>query len=163
MDSVVRSLVVSVVSVLLMGAAHVESVSLVVSGNITRFTDNIAREYRFSEQELLALPIHKITTTTSWTPLSTFEGPRLSDILEAVGAKGTTVVVHALNDYSFRLPISDAARYGVILAYRQNGEILKRNKFGPLFVIYPRDGHKELQTKSTDAKFVWQVARLVVQ
>jgi hypothetical protein len=60
--------------------------------------------------------------------------------------------------------VLDAARYGVILAHTMNESRLKVNTFGPLFLIYPRDKYQqELKSPDAEAKFVWQVDRIVVR
>ena len=63
--------------------------------------------------------IGKTTTVTStaWTEgESTFEGVLLSDLMERVGATGTTAVAVALNDYKVDIPAEDFTNYPVILA-----------------------------------------------
>lgn len=138
--------------------------TLDVSGKIAHFTDDGARVYHFGEAELLAMPVHSIRTGTTWTPVSTFCGPLLSDVLARVGAHGTALEFHTLDDYIRTIPLSDTTRYGVVLAYRMNGERLPVNTFGPLFVIYPRDRYPdELNTPSSESKFVWQVRSIVVK
>jgi hypothetical protein len=138
--------------------------ALDVEGKITVTTDAAHHLYHFSEAQLLALPVHSITTGTSWTPRSTFTGPLLADILKKVGAYGSQLEVHTLDDYTYTVPVSDAARYGVVVAYSMNGQRLKISDFGPLFFIYPRDAFPdELKGASSDAKFVWQIKALIVK
>lgn len=137
---------------------------LTVTGSITTYTDRATKSYVFSERELLALPQHTIKTATSWTPQSVFTGPRLSDVLAKVGAKGVQVELHCLDDYSYTVSIAEASRYGVILAHTMNGNRLQVSDFGPLFSIYPRDQYpKALQTPVSEAKFAWQIRELVVK
>lgn len=116
-----------------------------------------------TEADLLALPTSTITTSTEWTPLSRFEGPLLSDVLKLAPLQGKTLHIFALDDYSISIPWSDMAQYGVILAHSQDGERMSRRRFGPLFVIYPRDKFASLQTPITGAKFIWQVCRIDVE
>ncbi|ASW00711.1 molybdopterin-dependent oxidoreductase [Paraburkholderia aromaticivorans] len=138
--------------------------SLEVRGKIARTTDASRQTYRFTEAQLLALPVHAITTTTTWTPRSTFTGPLLADILKTVGAYGSQVEIHTLDDYTYTIPVSDCDRYGVIVAYSMNGRRLKISDFGPLFLIYPRDAFPgELTGASGDSKFVWQIKALIVK
>ncbi|VTR27376.1 Uncharacterised protein [Serratia fonticola] len=47
------------------------------------------------------------------------------------------MTLYALNDYYIDVPISDVAKYNMILAYKMGGEMLKVRDFGPLFLIYP--------------------------
>lgn len=138
--------------------------SLDVSGKISKPSDVAHQSYHFSEAQLLALPVHSITTATTWTPRSTFTGPLLADILKIVGAYGSQVEVHTLDDYTYTVPVSDCDRYGVVVAYSLNGQRLKISDFGPLFLIYPRDAYPdELTGAAGDSKFVWQIKALIVK
>jgi hypothetical protein len=140
------------------------SLTLDVEGKIGKTNDAAHRAYHFGEAQLLALPVHSITTSTTWTPRSTFTGPLLADILKTVGAYGTQVEFHTLDDYTYTVPVSDSDRYGVVVAYSMNGKRLKVSDFGPLFLIYPRDAYPdELTGASGDAKFVWQIKALIVR
>lgn len=118
---------------------------------------------QLSEAQLMALPISTITTSTEWTPLSRFDGPLLSDVLKLAPVQGKMLHIFALDDYSISIPWSDMAQYGVILAHTQDGQRMSRRRFGPLFVIYPRDKFASLQTPTTVAKFIWQVCRIDVE
>lgn len=138
--------------------------SLDVRGKIGKTTDASHQTYHFTEAQLLALPVHTITTATTWTPRSTFTGPLLADILKTVGASGSQIEIHTLDDYTYTIPVSDGDRYGVIVAYSMNGRRLKISDFGPLFLIYPRDAFPdELAGASGDSKFVWQIKALIVR
>lgn len=138
--------------------------TLDVQGKIGRTTDASHHTYHFTEAQLLALPVHTITTSTTWTPRSTFTGPLLADILKTVDANGREVEIHTFDDYTYTIPVSDCDRYGVIVAYSMNGRRLKISDFGPLFLIYPRDAFPgELQGAAGDSKFVWQIKALIVK
>ncbi|MGZ2748884.1 molybdopterin-dependent oxidoreductase [Burkholderia stagnalis] len=135
-----------------------------VDGNIGKTNQPGKAAYVFSERELMALPQHSITTSTSWTPKATFTGPRLSDVLKIVGAKGTQIEFHCIDDYTFSIPVSDADRYGVILARTMNGKVLDNDNYGPLWIMYPRDQYAdELKTPLGEAKFAWQIIGLTVK
>lgn len=144
--------------------AGAPTLSLDVRGEIRVTNDAAHVSYHFTEAQLLKLPLHAISTSTSWTPRSTFTGPLLSDVLKTVGAYGKDVEIHTLDDYSCVVPISDADRYGVVLAYTMNGQRLKVSDFGPLFLIWPRDAYPlELAGPAADAKFAWQIVSLTVK
>ncbi|MGH8780434.1 molybdopterin-dependent oxidoreductase [Paraburkholderia sp.] len=144
-------------------SAQAAPLSLDVRGKIARTNDPAHQVFHFSEADLLALPAHSITTSTTWTPKSTFTGPLLGDILKAVGATGTRIEIHSLDDYTYTVPVTDADHYGAIIAYDMNGKRLKVSDFGPLFLIYPRDAFPELVGASADSKFVWQIKSLIVK
>ena len=145
-------------------AAPVSSLSLDVDGEV-HVTNNAAHTaYHFSEAQLLALPVHSLTTSTTWTPRSTFTGPLLSDVLKAVGAYGSEIEIHTIDDYTCVVPVADADHYGVVVAYAMNGQRLKVSNFGPLFLIYPRDQYPmELDGAAGDAKFAWQIKSMTIK
>jgi len=146
------------------GSAQAASMSLDVMGKITTTTDPSHMVYHFTQAQLLALPVHSITTSTTWTPRSTFSGPLLSDVLKQAGAQGSQIEVRTLDDYTETIPLSDCDRYGVIVAYSMNGKRLEVSDFGPLFLIYPRDAFPtELSGAEADSKFVWQIKALIVK
>lgn len=118
----------------------------------------------FNEAQILALPKASITTATEWSPLGRFEGPLLKDVLKSAGAEGKTLRMSALNGYVVSVPVTDLEDYPVILAHSLDGKKLARHRWGPLFVIYPRDEHPdELKTPTAQAKFIWQLCRIDVE
>jgi len=159
-----RSLLAASLLALLPLAASAAPLTLDVEGKIGRTTDADHSVYHISEAELLKLPVHTITTSTTWTPKSTFAGPLLEDVLKLVDAHADGVELRTIDDYSYTVSASEAERYGAILAYSMNGARLKVSNFGPLFLIYPRDAYpSELSGSVADAKFVWQIKALVVK
>ena len=145
-------------------SAPAAALSLDIDGEV-RITNNAAHTvYHFTEAQLLRLPVHAISTSTAWTPRTTFTGPLLSDVLDAVGAYGSEIEIHTLDDYICDVPVADAARYGVVLAYAMNGRRLKVSDYGPLFLIYPRDQYpQELHDAAGDAKFAWQIKSMTIK
>ncbi|MBN3858272.1 molybdopterin-dependent oxidoreductase [Paraburkholderia sp. Ac-20340] len=145
-------------------AAAGGALALDVDGQV-RVTNNAAHTaYHFSEADLLKLPVHAISTATTWTPRSTFTGPLLTDVLKTVGAYGSQIEIHTIDDYTCLVPMSDAARFGAVLAYAMNGQRLKVSDFGPLFLIYPRDQFPlELDGAAGDSKFAWQIVSMTIK
>lgn len=140
------------------------SFTLEVAGKIDNVTDPVKKSYLFTDKQLLAMPVHSITTSTSWTPQRKFEGISVADILERVGGKGETLTFYALNDYYIDVPLSDVKKYNMILAYKMDGEMLKLRNFGPLFLVYPRDAAgPELNSPLYNSRFIWQVDRIVIK
>jgi hypothetical protein len=90
------------------GLAHAAALSLDVGGMVAASNDPSHTVYHLTEAQLLALPIHSITTSTTWTARSTFTGPSLADILKLVGAHGSQIEVHTLDDYTETIPVSTA-------------------------------------------------------
>lgn len=145
-------------------AAADGSLQLDVDGEVHVTNDAAHSAYHFSKAALLEMPPHSIVTATTWTPRSTFTGPLLSDVLKTVGAYGSEIEIHTIDDYTCVVPVSDAARYGAVLAYEMNGKRLKVSNFGPLFLIYPRDQFPmELDGAAGDAKFAWQIVSMTIK
>jgi hypothetical protein len=118
----------------------------------------------FTQAELDAMPQSEIKTNTPWYDgVHTFSGPKLSAVLELAVANGKTITAHALNDYSAELPVEDAAKFGVILAMRMDGELLSIRDKGPIFIIYPYDSAAELQHDVYYTRSVWQVDKLTLK
>ncbi|HMB10471.1 molybdopterin-dependent oxidoreductase [Saliniramus sp.] len=114
--------------------------------------------------DLEALPQHVIETHTVVTDgLRRFEGPLMRDLLDHVGAVGDTVVARALNDYEITIPVADFEDYDVVAALTMDGERLSPRDRGPIWIVYPRDDHAELQDIRYDYRWVWQLASLVVK
>jgi hypothetical protein len=145
-------------------AASAAPLTLDVEGLIGRTNDVDHSVYHISEAQLLKLPVHTITTSTTWTPKSTFSGPLLGDVLKLVDARGDAIELRTIDDYSYTVSAKEAEHYGAILAYSRNGVRLTVSKFGPLFLIYPRDAYpSELSGSAADAKFVWQIKGMAVK
>jgi hypothetical protein len=155
----------------LLGAApaHAEALAppqgpvlLTVTGRIAH--TNAPGRAEFDRAALEAVGLHRVRTSTVWTDgVSTFEGPLLSDLLDRVGAAGTTLVAHALNDYWVEIPVDDCRRYKVVLALTRDGLPLQRRDKGPIWVVYPRDDHAELRSEKVNSRWVWQLDQLEVR
>ena len=137
-------------------------VILTVAGNISR--TNAPAEARFDEQMLQALPSSTLHTHTVVTDgLNRFDGIRLRDLLDYVGARGVTVQATALNHYAVDIPLQDFYDFDVLLATSMNGQRLRTHDKGPIWIVYPRDQHRKLQDIRYDYRWVWQLHRLTVQ
>lgn len=137
-------------------------VILTVVGRISNTTAPGRAE--FDRSALEALKQHQIRTTSVWTDgVGTFEGPLLCDLLDRVGATGETLMARALNDYAVEIPIEDCRKYPVLLALKRNGRDLHRRDKGPIWIVYPRDDHPELQSEQINTRWVWQLERLEVR
>lgn len=121
------------------------------------------RVFDFTEAAFMALPVATITTATSWTPSSVFQGPLVQTVMHAVGVTAGTLRFSSLNDYAISIPWADLVRYGVILAHSQNNRRLNKNRWGPLWVMYPRDSYPDaLSGPVAESRFVWQVNKIEV-
>ena len=134
---------------------------LSVTGKITK--TNEAASAVFDRPMLEALEQATIRTVTPWFDgVMTFEGVPMTRLMEATGADGTTLIVHALNDYTSEIPIEDFAKYNPILAIKRNGQYMAVRDKGPLFIIYPYDSSPELNKQKFYSRSAWQIARMQV-
>ncbi|WP_157727683.1 molybdopterin-dependent oxidoreductase [Stappia sp. ES.058] len=118
----------------------------------------------FTLADLQALGTERIETTTPWHDgLMVFEGVALSRLMAHVGARGDTLTGIALNDFYTEIPLSDAAEFDVLVAYRANGADLTVRDKGPLFIIYPFDRFPELRNELYYSRSIWQLRRLTVK
>jgi len=136
---------------------------LTISGRLQRTNDAAGHSYAFTEEEFLDLPQRSITTATIWTPVARFTGPALADVLAHVQASGETIQLTALNDYSVEVPRTDLAQYAPILAHSRDGLRMGVAKYGPLWLMYPRDDFPaELSGRVAASRFIWQVNAIKV-
>jgi hypothetical protein len=143
-------------------AAPAGQVVLEVRGALSHTnSDQVAR---FDMDMLRALPSVSVRTTTSVTDgVHHFEGFLLRDFLRMLGAKGSTVIATAHNNYVVEIPFSDFERFDAIIAYQIDGEPLAANDKGPLWIVYPRDDRPELQDIRYDYRWVWQLEALEIR
>lgn len=137
-------------------------VILTISGNIA--VTNVDGAAQFDRDMLVALGMTGIETTTAWTDgVQSFEGVLARAVLERVGARGRTVIATALNDFVAPIPMDELEKYDVILAMVMNGQQMKVSDKGPLWVVYPRNDHAELQDPKLNDRWVWQLRSLTVE
>ena len=135
-----------------------DDIILEVTGNITEGT------VRLDSEALQKLPQASLETSTVVTDgTHSFTGFLMRDLLEELGAEGDEVIASALNDYIVEIPMTDFTEFDVIVAYSMDGQPLRRNDKGPLWIVYPRDQHQALQDIRYDYRWVWQLSRLEVQ
>ena len=104
------------------------------------------------------------TTTAPWFKTkTTFSGPYLSELLDAVGAKGTMLTIRALNDYKVQVPVSDAYKFGPIVARKINDKVIAVRDKGPLFLIYPFDSNSALNTEVYFSRSIWQIKSIHIE
>lgn len=142
-------------------AAPTGEVILTVAGAIT--TTNGDGVLALDADLFAKLPQHTFITSTIWTEgTATYTGVLLRDLLDAVGAKGSTVKLTALNDYQISMPAADAFENGPLLANLSNGEPMSLRDKGPVWLIYPFDDVAEYRTEQTYARAIWQLNRIEI-
>jgi hypothetical protein len=118
----------------------------------------------FDRAALEALGMESFETTTPWhNGKVKFEGVPMKKLLAAVHAKGDTVVAKALDDYFSEIPVTDFAKYHVLLALKVDGAYMPISTQGPLWIVYPYDSDPELQSEKYHGRSVWQINRIEVK
>jgi hypothetical protein len=137
-------------------------VVLTVTGNISKH--NAPQQAVFDLKMIEALPQHSFTTRTPWysTPVK-FTGPKLADVLAAVGAQGKDIQAVAINNYQITIPMSDAQRYPVVMAWKINDQPIPIRAKGPLFIAFPYDDDAALRTAQYYERSIWQLKQLNIQ
>ena len=122
----------------------------------------IPKPVLLDSEQLASLPAHEITTATPWTGRTRFSGPRFTEVLAQVGAKGSHISLSAMDDYKVDLSMADIERYQPILALSMNGEPLPPRGRGPFWLMFPFDDHPELQNDAWYFRAIWQIDRIRV-
>lgn len=131
---------------------------LVVGGSIAP-----GQERSYTRDEFEAMGLSSLTTRTPWNqePVE-FSGVRLSTFLRQIGATGRVLRVTALNDYVTTIPVEDV-KYDPILATRRNGKAMAVRDKGPIFIIYPFDEDKALNSELFFSRCAWQVKSIQLE
>ncbi len=157
----IRCLVASVAASLVLVFAtpvSADDTILSVTGNVTGGEINLTLE------QIEAMGSASIVTTTPWHDgLTTFEGVPMARFLDAVGAQRTTAYVHALNDFSIDIPLSDLTRFDAIMAFKTDGEYMGIANKGPLFIVFPYDDVSEVRNELFYARSVWQIHSIEIE
>lgn len=139
-------------------------VILKVTGNVkaTEAVDGIAQ---FDLAMLQALPQHEIVTGNPWVDKPhKYRGPKLADVLAAVGADdGNSITLTALNSYQIRINWDKVKRYEPILAWEDDGVVMKVRDKGPLWFMLPLDQHPELKRSEYTDMMIWQLSSVDIQ
>tara|TARA_R110002012_G_scaffold103266_1_gene243151 strand:+ start:461 stop:1006 length:546 start_codon:yes stop_codon:yes gene_type:complete len=117
----------------------------------------------FDAEMLAALPQSEIAADfPAGSATRRFSGPRLADLLKAVGADGSTVTVTAIDGYAAEIPMADVARFNPIFAIAEEGAPLALGAYGPGFVVFPRLDDPALKGMVDDF-WVWGVIAISVR
>jgi hypothetical protein len=136
-------------------------VILTISGAITQH--NRGSDAVFDRPMLEGLGWSSFETRSPWyNGPNQFAGVLMRTLLQKVGASGRTLVVTALNDYTTQIPLSDFARYDVLLALKRDGNYMPVSDKGPLFIVYPYDSDPELRRQTYYSRSAWQVSEMQV-
>ena len=116
----------------------------------------VLHEYSCAQLEALGTTTFK--TSTIWTDsIHSFTGVSLFDFAKELGVESGTFIAKAINDYSVRIPFSDAEPNGPIIAYKKDGEKMSVRDKGPLWVVYPYDSNVNYQSEVIYSRSIWQL------
>jgi hypothetical protein len=134
-------------------------VLLTISGDLQ--VRNAAEGAIFDMAMLEKLPQRSFSTKTPWYPEARkFTGVLLRDLLAAVGGRGKTIKAVALNDYRVDIPLDEALRNDLMVAYLLDDKTMPVREKGPLVLIYPFDGQPQLRTAINYSRAAWQLKQL---
>lgn len=105
-------------------------------------TSETGHEYRWSWQQLLALPVATVTVdihcVTKWSKLgTTWQGVSLDVLLEDVETAADFALVYSYGGYTTNLPLEDLLDGKAWIAYRYDGDELAPEHGGPARLIVP--------------------------
>jgi len=135
---------------------------LVVSGAIA--VSNQGGNAVFDLAMLQSLPRVDLTTDTPWTEgVVHFEGVRMRDLLARLGAQGHSVLATGIDEYRIEIPMADFQNFDVMIAYAENGQPLRPDDKGPLWIVYPFSANPGLKKDLYFSRCVWQLTGLTVK
>ncbi len=112
---------------------------------------------------LQALPQATIETTSVWTDgLHRFTGVPLAALAQHLKLTDANLRMHALNDYSVDMPLSETEPEVPILAYEMDGAAMPVRDKGPIWIIYPYDAGAQYRTDTIYTRSVWQLDQIEV-
>jgi hypothetical protein len=134
-------------------------VLLTISGDLQ--VRNAPEGATFDMAMLEKLPQRSFSTKTPWYPEARkFTGVLLRDLLATVGARGKTIKAVALNDYRVDIPVDEAQRHDLLVAYLLDDKTMPVREKGPLVLIYPFDSQPQLRSAINYSRAAWQLKQL---
>lgn len=153
------SLVIPVMTV----AAPQGPLVLKVTGNVDP-AEPADGEVAFDLAMIQALPQHEIVTGNPWVDKPhKYVGPKLSDVMKAVGGSGKTITLTALNSFQIRINWDKVKQYDPILAWQDDGMTMRVRDKGPLWFILPLDQYPELKRSEFTDMMIWQLSSIDIQ
>ena len=109
----------------------------------------------FDRAMLEKLGVHKMTIDFEGFPAPVqLEGPRLKDLVAAVGGEGQSVSLVALDGYASEISWADLEALDWIVGLRQDGRDLGLGQRGPLWVVYSYPDGRSL-TAEDELRWPW--------
>ncbi|MBB1489455.1 molybdopterin-dependent oxidoreductase [Oceanospirillum sediminis] len=151
-------LITVMLGTLIIKPAFAEKVILSLQG------EGVRSPIHLSMDKLKSLPSVTVNTETIWTNQThEYKGILLSTLLEKASAKGSTLSMTALNDYTIEVPIETLTRHKAFIAYEQDGMEMKIRNKGPLWLLYPFSDIPEINTPFYQSHSIWQLRKIRVR
>ena len=107
-----------------------------------------------------ALPTQTLTVVEPFVKKSMrFDGVGFADLLSAVRATGTSLTVHAADDYEVTFDAATLRNEGALLATHVGGRPIEVTAGGPVRIVFPASSKTG---KDTDV-WVWSVDQILVE
>lgn len=107
-----------------------------------------------------ALPKQSLTIVEPFVKKSmTFTGVGFGDLLTAAKATGTSVKIHALDDFEATLSVAALREAGVLLATKADGKPLELKSGGPVRLVFPPSVEAGKDTNN----WVWSIDEITVK
>ena len=96
---------------------------------------------------------------------SAFQGVLFRDLLSLwqVSQAAEHLTMTALNDYQVQVPISLLEDYPIMLALKQNGEVMTRDYRGPAMLVAPIDQYPAVQELAKREYWIWQIKTIHIE
>ncbi|MGB0629679.1 MAG: hypothetical protein ACPGRZ_03210 [Alphaproteobacteria bacterium] len=91
-----------------------------------------------------------------WAEPVRFEGPRLTDVLKAVGWTGMKITTLALDGFGTAIEKRDIEAHNWILATRGNGKPFGIGQRGPLWLVFDPPGDRPA-SEQEEGKWPWAI------
>ena len=144
-------------------AAPQGPVILKVTGNVDP-AEPVDGEVSFDLAMIQALPQHEIVTGNPWVDKPhKYVGPKLADVLTAVGGTGKIITLTALNSFQIRISWDKVKQFDPILAWQDDGATMRVRDKGPLWLILPLDQYPELKRSEFTDMMIWQLSSIDIQ
>ncbi|MER9403041.1 molybdopterin-dependent oxidoreductase [Mesorhizobium caraganae] len=110
-------------------------------------------------RQLEKLGLYKVVTTSPFeNGQLIFQGVLFRDVLKSVGLEDRdSVTLRAVDEYVQVIPHEDWTEGPLLLATRQDGELLTRRTQGPTRLIYPLKDHPAFDTPIRKPRWIWLI------
>lgn len=134
---------------------------LTISGTIQHTQDG--QTAKLDLVTLQSLESDTFTMQTRWSNSQhRYHGPRLSAILNYVGAQGNHIRLTALNDYSVEFERQYMTQYEPIVAWSEDEKPLSVREKGPLWLMLPHHQYPELNSEINTGRMIWQLSKIEI-